>query len=151
MHATRTSSSNRQRVFTISYSQLLPCGTRMAPATAQPSLVLAQLLGLEKLSTLSAPFPAFPTPSLRRAGNKPTAGQAGSSPTAQDPPHDTKASSQMLSISNCWVSSSTADKIKKMSVSPFLAVSISSSVQRELSFISREAGKEEGKRAVSCE
>lgn len=119
----------------------------MAPATTQPSLVLAQLLGLEKLSTL----PAFPTPSLRCIGNKPTAGQAGSGPTAQDPPHYTKASSQMLSIPNYWVSSSTADKRKKMSVLPFLAVSISSSVQRELSFISREAGKEEGKRAVSCE
>lgn len=138
---------NGQSVFPISYSQLLPHGTRGAPATAQTSLMLAQLLGLEKLSTI----PAFPTPSLRRTGNKPTAGQAGSSPTAQDPPPCANASSQMLSSPNCGVSSSTASKRKKMSVSPFLAVSISSSVQRELSFISREAGEEEGKRPVSCE
>lgn len=138
---------NGQSVFPISYSQLLPHGTRGAPATAQTSLVLAQLLGLEKLSTI----PAFPTPSLRRTGNKPTAGQAGSSPTAQDPPPCANASSQMLSSPNCRVTSGTASKRKKMSVSPFLAVSISSSVQRELSFISREAGEEEGKRPVSCE
>lgn len=72
-------------------------------------------------------------------------------PAAQDTPPCTNASTPMLAIPNCWVSSSTVQKRNKTGVSPFLAVSISSSVQRELSFISREAGKEEGKRAVSCE
>lgn len=93
--------------------------------------------------TTTACLPPKPPPRL--TGNKPAVGRAESSPTAQDPAPCRVSSSQTPSIPDCCVRSSRADRKKKMSSSPFLAVSISSSVQRELSFISREAGKEEGK------
>lgn len=122
-----------------------PAGHAWAPITAQMSLVSPQLSGPERPSV--PPVPPHVSPKIpQRGSSKTNQHQDGQKPA---PPACANSSGQTLSIPDGWVSSSRADRRKKKSSSPFLAVSISSSVQRELSFISREAGRKKERRALS--
>lgn len=119
-------------------------GHARATVAAQTSLVSPQLPRPERPSM--PPVPPHVSPKIpQRASPKTNQHRDSQNPA---PPACANSSSQVLSIPDSWVSSSRANRRKKMS-SPFLAVSISSSVQRELSFISREAGRRKERRALS--